>query len=140
MIFLNSKRTCDWLECELNKREHSVGIVHADLQREKRKEQMEKFRRGETRVLICSNVLARGIDVKAVTIVVNFDMPPRRNEWQDDYKHRVGRTARMGSKGVAINFLQDEEDFNTQAELERHWSFKVNQLEDVAEIDQHLRS
>ena len=85
-----------------------------------RKDVMQKFRAGQTRVLISTNVLARGIDVSQVTHVINFDLPmemgsadePRQERKVDyaAYLHRVGRTARFGKKGVALNMLKGEFD------------------------------
>lgn len=78
---------------------------------EERLRTMQKFRDGEANVLITTNVLARGIDVLSVTLVVNYDLPMTREGDADveTYIHRIGRTGRMGNKGIALSFVHDQQ-------------------------------
>lgn len=91
---------------------------------------MNEFRKGATRILISTNLLARGIDIQQVSMVVNYDMP---NE-KENYIHRIGRSGRFGRKGVAINFIlrKDVEFIQT---LEKHYSTQIDGLpDDLGEI------
>lgn len=93
----------------------SVSVLHSDLTGPERDQVMAEFRRGVTKVLITTNVLARGVDVPAVAVVVNYDLPTRRNGQRTEadpatYLHRIGRSGRFGRKGTAISFVETAED------------------------------
>ena len=91
---------------------------------------MREFRSGSTRVLITTDLLARGIDVQAVSLVINYDLPNNR----ENYIHRIGRSGRYGRKGNAINFVTDEDE-PALRELEQFYNTKVDELPmDIAEI------
>ena len=83
---------------------------------------MQRFRTGECRVLISTDLLARGIDVQQVSLVINYEMPDREN-----YIHRIGRTGRFGRKGTSINFVTPK-DKHIQDELEAHYKMVVPHL------------
>lgn len=87
---------------------------------------MQEFRSGASRVLLATNVLARGIDVQQVSLVVNFDLP-RGEDGRENYIHRIGRGGRFGRKGVAINFVT-QEDVGTLREIERFWSCQIQEM------------
>lgn len=84
---------------------HSAAEIHANRSLGQRKEALEGFKSGKYRVLVATDIAARGIDVKGIELVVNFDMPTKT----EDYVHRIGRTARAGSEGLAISFAMPEE-------------------------------
>ncbi|GCA64980.1 hypothetical protein KIPB_015919, partial [Kipferlia bialata] len=84
---------------------HTVSRIHGDMDQAQRDEIMYAFRKGATRILISTDLLARGIDVQNVSLVINFDFPKSLEQ----YLHRIGRSGRFGRKGVAINFMTDEE-------------------------------
>ena len=86
---------------------------------------MKKFRSGETRILVSTDLLARGIDVQSVSLVINHDLPTNK----ENYIHRIGRSGRFGRKGVAINFVT-EKDKNRLKEIEEYYSTQIEQLPD----------
>jgi len=91
---------------------------------------MREFRSGSSRVLITTDLLARGIDVQQVSLVINYDMPTN----YENYLHRIGRSGRFGRKGVAINFVT-EQDAQFLRDLEQHYSTQIEEMpEDVATI------
>lgn len=105
IIFCNSKRTVESLTDEMKKKGHMVSCIHADLPMPERSKVMNEFRKGATRVLISTDLTARGIDVYQVSIVINYDLPNQK----ETYIHRIGRSGRFGKKGNAINFILPEE-------------------------------
>jgi len=93
-------------------------------------ERMASFRKGETRVLISTDLLARGIDVQQVSLVINYELPTQ----MDNYIHRIGRSGRYGRKGTAINLLSPE-DMRCMKDIEEHYKIKVTILpEDLSLI------
>lgn len=84
---------------------------------------MDSFRTGSARVLVATDVLARGIDVQQVSLVLNFDLPSNK----ENYIHRIGRCGRFGRKGAAINLLTDR-DVNRLREIENYYSCEVQEL------------
>ena len=89
---------------------HAVSLLHGkDMEVEERDRILEEFRKGTTKVLITTNVLARGIDVPQVSLVVNFDIPLDAEKHPDPetYVHRIGRAGRFGRRGIAINLVHD---------------------------------
>lgn len=84
---------------------------------------MNEFRSGSSRVLITTDLLARGIDVQQVSLVINYDLP--RN--LENYIHRIGRSGRFGRKGVAINFVTND-DIKTLKELEQFYSTSIEEM------------
>jgi translation initiation factor 4A len=91
---------------------------------------MERFRSGTVRVLISTDLLARGIDVQQVSLVINFELPTQR----ENYIHRIGRSGRYGRKGVAINLICEEE-LKMMKEIEDHYSTKISELpEDLGKL------
>uniref|UniRef100_A0A7S4NKN8 RNA helicase n=1 Tax=Paramoeba aestuarina TaxID=180227 RepID=A0A7S4NKN8_9EUKA len=123
VIFCNTRRKVDWLAEELNKENHTVSLMHSDMTKNEREAVIQTFRSGETRVLITTDLLARGIDVHHVSIVINFDLPTNR----ENYLHRIGRSGRFGRKGVAINFVTAK-DSQALKELEAHYHTQIDEL------------
>jgi translation initiation factor 4A len=105
IIFCNSKRKAEWLKDSLMEENFTVSCIHSDLPQIVRDKTMKSFRTGISRVLIATDVIARGIDVQQVEIVINFDIPREI----ETYIHRIGRSGRFGRKGLAINFVTDKE-------------------------------
>jgi translation initiation factor 4A len=101
VVFVNTRRKVDWLAQELDKRDFTVACIHSDLSPAQRTEVMEHFRIGRSRILLATDLVARGIDVGGVGFVVNYDVS--RNF--ENYIHRIGRSGRFGRKGLAINFV-----------------------------------
>ena len=94
--------------------------MHGDMEQKEREIIMKEFRSGSSRVLITTDLLARGIDVQQVSLVINFDMPTNK----ENYIHRIGRGGRFGRKGVAINFLTAD-DIPGLREIEQFYSTQV---------------
>lgn len=100
---------------------HKVSALHAAFDGNERDELLTKFRSGENKVLITTNVLARGIDVSSVSMVINYDIPMKgRNDEEPDYEtylHRIGRTGRFGRVGVSISFVYDKKSFDALSKI-----------------------
>jgi ATP-dependent RNA helicase DeaD len=105
LVFCNTKRRVDKTVKDLQARGHRVGGLHGDMTQSRRDAAMQRFRMGQTRILVATDVAARGLDVQGIEAVVNFDLP------RDDqhYIHRIGRTARMGQSGRAFTLCLSEE-------------------------------
>ena len=86
-------------------KDFSASVLHGDMMQKEREQVMEKFRTGNTRILITTDIMARGIDVQQVSIVINYDMP----KYPQTYIHRIGRSGRFGRKGCAVNFVTRKE-------------------------------
>ena len=123
VIFANTRAKVEWIARQMNERDFSVSSMHSELNQEERERVMREFRSGATRVLVASDVLARGIDVQQVSMVVNFDLPREHA----NYIHRIGRGGRFGRKGVAINFLVGADE-RAMREIEAVYGCKVEEL------------
>ena len=105
IIYVNHKSTVSWLTKNLEERDFTVSCISGGMTSEERNEIMEKFIRGDTRILISTDLLSRGIDVQQVSLVLNYDIPYDK----ETYVHRIGRSGRYGRKGVAINFVSHKD-------------------------------
>lgn len=106
VIFVNTRRKVDWLTEKMHSRDFTVSSMHGDMEQKDRDVIMKEFRSGSSRVLITTDLLARGIDVQQVSLVINYDLPANR----ENYIHRIGRGGRFGRKGVAINFITRDDE------------------------------
>ena len=122
MIYCNSKKVVDDLTYRLQEANFTVSYIHGAMTSNERELTMAAFRNGKTRVLVSTDLLSRGIDVQQVSVVINYDVPTR----VDNYLHRIGRSGRFGRKGVAINFAtyydikkikNIEQFYNTQIDV-----------------------
>uniref|UniRef100_A0A1B6EIR3 Eukaryotic initiation factor 4A n=1 Tax=Cuerna arida TaxID=1464854 RepID=A0A1B6EIR3_9HEMI len=130
VIFCNTRRKVDWLTEKMRARDFSVSSSHGDMDQAERDLIMRHFRNGESRVLITTDLLARGIDVQQVSLVINYDIPTNR----ENYIHRIGRGGRFGRKGVAINFLT-EADRRYLKDIEDHYQTHIDEMPmDVADL------
>ena len=105
IIFTRTKRGADKVYRKLSTKTKSVDVIHGDLQQSARDRVMKKFRSGDVRLLVATDVVGRGIDVSSISHIINYDMP----QSSDDYVHRVGRTGRMGREGIAFTFVTPEQ-------------------------------
>lgn len=114
IIFVARKETANILYKKLGDEGHQVSVLHSDLDTTARDKLIDDFRSGRSKVLITTNVLARGIDIPTVSMVVNYDMPTDRSGKADPstYLHRIGRTGRFGRVGVAVSFIHDKKSFD----------------------------
>uniref|UniRef100_A0A8C8F1R7 RNA helicase n=1 Tax=Oncorhynchus tshawytscha TaxID=74940 RepID=A0A8C8F1R7_ONCTS len=123
VIFINTRRKVDWLTEKMHARDFTVSALHGDMDQKERDLIMREFRSGSSRVLITTDLLARGIDVQQVSLVINYDLPTNR----ENYIHRIGRGGRFGRKGVAINMVT-EEDKRTLRDIETFYNTTVEEM------------
>lgn len=123
VIFCNTRRKVDWLTDKLTARDFTVSAMHGDMEQAQRDVIMKEFRSGSSRVLIATDLLARGIDVQQVSLVINYDLPANR----ENYIHRIGRGGRFGRKGVAINFVTAD-DVRMMREIEQFYSTQIEEM------------
>ena len=105
IIYLNSKIRIFEIYQKLCENNFPVEYITSDRATSERKEVMEKFRSGQIRILLSTDLLARGIDVQQLSLVINMDLPREK----ETYIHRIGRSGRYGRKGVAINMITDRD-------------------------------
>jgi len=123
IIYCNSvKRVSELYEAMLQD-EFPVCCIHSSMEKIERENAFAEFRNGKYRVLISSNVTARGIDIQQVSCVINFDLP----KCVHTYLHRIGRSGRWGRKGVGINFIT-RRDISKMKEIEQHYNSQINEL------------
>jgi len=104
--------------------------MHGDMNQDERDEIMSIFRKGECRVLITTDLWARGIDVTQVSLVINYDLPNDR----ESYVHRIGRSGRYGRKGIAINFVTNE-DVRMLRDIEQFYNTQIEEMPmNIAEL------
>jgi superfamily II DNA/RNA helicase len=126
IIFCNRKSTVRELTTSLKRSGFAAGQIQGDMDQSDRIAEFDRFKRDEITILVASDVAARGLDVKGVSHVFNFDVP-----WQpDDYVHRIGRTGRAGAKGTAIT-LATREDADNIASIEKLTGTKIARLDTV---------
>jgi translation initiation factor 4A len=123
IIYCNTRRKVDWLTDQMGLRDHTVSAMHGDMTADERSLVLKEFRNGSSRVLITTDLLARGIDVQQVSLVINYDLPKNR----ENYIHRIGRSGRFGRKGVAINFVTSE-DTRTLREIEQFYNTEIAEM------------
>jgi len=123
IIYCNTRRKVDWLQEQMQELDFTVSCMHGDMDQRERDIIMREFRSGSSRVLITTDLLARGIDVQQVSLVINFDLPTNR----ENYIHRIGRSGRFGRKGVAINFLT-EGDVRYLRDIEQFYQTEITEM------------
>jgi ATP-dependent RNA helicase len=123
VIFCNTRRKVDWLADKMREANFTVSAMHSDMEQKDRDAIMKTFRGGESRVLISTDVWARGLDVPQVSLVINYDLPNNR----ELYIHRIGRSGRYGRKGVAINFVKSD-DIRILRDIEQYYSTQIDEM------------
>jgi ATP-dependent RNA helicase len=123
VIFCNTRRKVEWLTDKMRKANFTVAAMHGEMLQPERDSIMKSFRDGTSRVLITTDLWARGIDVQQVSLVINYDLPNNR----ENYIHRIGRSGRFGRKGVAINFVKNE-DIRILRDIEQFYSTQIDEM------------
>jgi translation initiation factor 4A len=123
-IFVNTRQKAEWLADQMRRRGFDLNYIHGDMDVADRKFRMSEFRSGKCRVLISTDLLARGIDVQQISIVINYELPLQR----ENYIHRIGRSGRFGRKGASINLVAAGRERNAQMEIETYYSKKILEL------------
>ena len=123
VIFCNTKERVEWLAAKMKAAHFTVSYIHGSMVQKERDRIMSEFRNGNYRVLIASDIWGRGLDVQQVSLVINYDLPNNR----ELYIHRIGRSGRFGRKGVAINFVIDEEMAKLR-DLEQYYATQIDEM------------
>lgn len=124
IIYCSTKRKVEWLTDKMAEKNFVVSAIHGDMVQETRDIIMNDFRNGKSRVLITTDLLARGIDIPSVEVVINYDLPVSR----ENYIHRIGRSGRYGKKGVAINLVTIGGDIKELKELEKFYNCVIDEM------------
>jgi superfamily II DNA/RNA helicase len=123
IIYCNKRQSAEWLSDKLSNDGYPLLCIHGDMENSERRRRMQEFREGKVRVLISTDLLARGIDVQQVSLVMNYELPNNR----ENYIHRIGRSGRFGRKGVAINLVSNSEK-RMKEEIENYYTVKMKEL------------
>jgi superfamily II DNA/RNA helicase len=123
LIYVNKRQKAEWLAKQLASQGFTLEYIHGDMEVNDRRQCMDDFRVGKVRVLISTDLLARGIDVQQVSLVINYELPFQK----ENYIHRIGRSGRYGKKGIAINIICGDE-INAMKDIESHYSTTINEL------------
>lgn len=131
MIYVNTVNKAEDLKKKLEQKDFKVSIIHSHMSQIERSNIMKEFKGGQTRILVSTDLLSRGIDIQQVSIVINYDLPRDR----ECYLHRIGRSGRFGRKGVAINFITNTEEHYLK-DLEQYYNTTIGALPET--IQQYL--
>lgn len=123
IIYCNTRRRVLQLVEMMTGQDFTVSAMHGDMEQQQRETVLREFRSGSTRVLITTDLLARGIDVQQVSLVINYDIPTSK----ENYIHRIGRSGRFGRKGIAINFVTIN-DMEQLKEIETHYNTQIQEM------------
>ena len=123
IIYFNSKNKLNEIYRSLMDEDFPVSMIHGELSTEERKNTMYEFKSGQTRILLSTDLLSRGIDIQQLSLVINFDLPRSK----ETYIHRIGRSGRYGRKGVAINFVT-ERDLEQMTLIKEHYNTKIEEM------------
>jgi superfamily II DNA/RNA helicase len=120
LIYCNKRHKAEWLAEKMRQDGFPISFIHGEMDPEERSRRMKEFRAGQARIMISTDLLARGIDIQQVSLVINYELPPQR----ENYIHRIGRSGRFGRKGVAINLVTPNELRELQ-EIEKFYSTSI---------------
>lgn len=126
IIYCNKIEAVNWLKDKLEEEGFPIRHIHGDMTTEERAAIVKKFRDGDDRILLTTDLLARGIDIPDISLVINYDLPTNK----ENYIHRIGRSGRFGRKGIAINFLKskDERDVRVLDKISSHYGVTISEL------------
>ena len=130
LIYVNKRQKAEWLAQKMRDAGFTLECIHGEMDVAERKKRMHDFRSGGVRVLISTDLLARGIDVQQVSVVINYELPLQR----ENYIHRIGRSGRFARKGIAINLLLRDE-MPMKQDIEKAYSTSIDELpSDIAAL------
>lgn len=143
IVFMQTRREAQALTAQLREGGQTVSVLTGgEMSAGERDKVIDEFRAGTTRVLVTTNVLSRGVDVPAVTAVINYDLPvdaQQRDVDFETYIHRCGRAGRFGRKGVAINLVYDGRTRAMIGELGKYYGKTIEEVEDVEALEARLK-
>ncbi|CAA7266840.1 unnamed protein product [Cyclocybe aegerita] len=149
IIFCQHRHTADRISQRMTAEGHKVASLHGAKDASERDAIIDRFREGRDKVLITTNVIARGIDILQVNMVVNYDLPlmNERIKGADErpdietYIHRIGRTGRFGRKGISINFVHDKKTWLQMEQIEKALGRKIMRIEtnDLDEMEEKMK-
>jgi translation initiation factor 4A len=120
VIFCNKRQKAEMLAERMTAQGYPVTCLHGELEKPERTRRMKQFIEGSTRVMVATDIIARGIDVQQISLVINYELPTNR----ENYVHRIGRAGRFGRKGTTINMLLPEEE-DMMKDISEHYAMKV---------------
>lgn len=125
IIFTNSRKSAEWLSEQLKRNQFTTSCIHGEMPQDQRDKIMKDFRVGRSRVLVTTDIIARGIDIQQVSVVINYELP----RFTDTYIHRIGRSGRFGRKGTAINFVSKDE-YQQLQRIIKYYNTQIEHLPD----------
>eukprot|EP00158_Paraphelidium_tribonemae_P004356 Partr_v1_DN26710_c0_g1_i4_m9129 putative ATPdependent RNA helicase len=143
IIFCHTRNTADKIAARMQSDGHKVTVLHGKLEAADRERIFNSYLAGETKVLITTNLLARGIDVLDVNLVINYDLPldGRGKPDFETYLHRIGRTGRFGRRGISINFVHDDKSQRDNNEISEFFGKPIARIgtEDLVTLEKELK-
>lgn len=143
IIFVRTRIAAQTLTENLRADGNAVSVLYGgQMSPDERDRVIDEFRQGTTKVLVTTNVLSRGVDVRAITAVINYDLPTDPTGVEADpetYLHRIGRTGRFGTNGVAINLVHDDRSMLLLNDLERYYNKKIIEVMEVEDLERHIK-
>lgn len=134
IIFCNTISKVKWLTENLDKNNFPITSIHGKMSQEERNEIVKEFRDGNTRLLLTTDLLARGIDIPQVNLVINYDIPQNK----ETYIHRIGRCGRFGKKGLSLTFVKTEDTIDVKCLNRMKNFYKINIKEMPDDIDKYI--
>lgn len=134
IIFCNTISKVNWLKENLEKNNFTITCIHSKMTQIERDNVVKDFRDGKTRLLLTTDVLARGIDIPQVNLVINYDLPVNK----ETYIHRIGRCGRFGKKGVSISMVksEDQNDMRTLQKMKQSYKLEIKEM--PSDIEKYL--
>jgi superfamily II DNA/RNA helicase len=134
IIFCNTIKKVEWLESNLKQNNFPITVIHSNMTMDERHNILEQFKIGNTRLLLTTDLLARGIDIPQVNMVINYDLPYNK----ETYVHRIGRCSRFDRKGIAINMVKttDTNDLKIIHRLKTIYKINIKELPET--LDEYL--
>jgi len=134
VIFVNGVRRCKELNKLLNECNFPSMAIYGGLEQEERLDRYNKFKEYKSRILVSTDIFGRGVDFERVNIVFNYDMPPTA----DNYLHRVGRSGRFGTKGLAITFVSSAEDSQVLEKVQARFEVEITPLPEEIDVSSYM--